>query len=118
MQFDHGKIEKKWQEFWQTNGLFSAPDKPKRKFYNLVMYAYPSGDIHMGHCKNYVIGDLYARFMMRKGFEVLHAFGWDAFGLPAENQAIKLGVHPEKWTLENIRVSDNSLKLLGISYDW
>lgn len=98
--------------------MFRAPEKPKSKFYNLVMYAYPSGDIHMGHCKNYVIGDVYARFIMRTGFDVLHPFGWDAFGLPAENQAIKLGVHPEKWTLENIRISDNSLKLLGISYDW
>ncbi len=118
MQFDHTKIEKKWQESWRANGLFRAPEKPKSKFYNLVMYAYPSGDIHMGHCKNYVIGDVYARFIMRRGFDVLHPFGWDAFGLPAENQAIKLGVHPEKWTLENIRISDNSLKLLGISYDW
>ncbi len=118
MQFDHGNIEKKWRDFWQANRLFKAPEKPKHKFYNLVMYAYPSGDIHMGHCKNYVIGDVYARFMMRNGFEVLHPFGWDAFGLPAENQAIKLGIHPEKWTLDNIRVSDNSLKLLGISYDW
>ena len=118
MQFDHTKIEKKWQESWRADVLFRAPEKPKSKFYNLVMYAYPSGDIHMGHCKNYVIGDVYARFIMRRGFDVLHPFGWDAFGLPAENQAIKLGVHPEKWTLENIRISDNSLKLLGISYDW
>jgi leucyl-tRNA synthetase len=118
MQFDHNKIEKKWQEYWRKKGLFRTADNPNRKFYNLVMYAYPSGDVHMGHCKNYVIGDVYARYKMRKGFDLLHPFGWDAFGLPAENQAIKLGVHPEKWTLENIAISDDSLKLLGISYDW
>jgi leucyl-tRNA synthetase len=118
MQFDHTKIEKKWQDYWAKKGLFRAADNPRKKFYNLVMFAYPSGDIHMGHCKNYVIGDVYARYMMRKGFDVLHPFGWDAFGLPAENQAIKLGVHPEQWTLDNINVSDKSLKLLGISYDW
>jgi leucyl-tRNA synthetase len=118
MQFDHSKIEKKWQDYWVKKGLFRTADSPRKKFYNLVMFAYPSGDIHMGHCKNYVIGDVYARYMMRKGFDILHPFGWDAFGLPAENQAIKLGVHPEQWTLDNIKVSDESLKLLGISYDW
>jgi leucyl-tRNA synthetase len=118
MQFDHSKIEKKWQDYWVNKGLFRTADSPRKKFYNLVMFAYPSGDIHMGHCKNYVIGDVYARYMMRKGFDILHPFGWDAFGLPAENQAIKLGVHPEQWTLDNIKVSDESLKLLGISYDW
>jgi len=118
MQFDHNKIEEKWRKYWREKGLFRTADDPKKKFYNLVMFAYPSGDIHMGHCKNYVIGDVYARYMMRKGYDILHPFGWDAFGLPAENQAIKLGVHPEEWTLENIRVSDESLKLLGISYDW
>jgi leucyl-tRNA synthetase len=118
MQFDHSKVEKKWQEYWKEKGLFRAAAKPRNKFYNLVMFAYPSGDIHMGHCKNYLIGDVYARYMMRRGFDVLHPFGWDAFGLPAENQAIKLGIHPEKWTLENIQISDMSLKLLGISYDW
>ncbi len=118
MQFDHTKIEKKWQDYWTSKGLFRTSDNPKKKFYNLVMFAYPSGDIHMGHCKNYVIGDVYARYMMRRGFDVLHPFGWDAFGLPAENQAIKIGVQPEKWTLDNIEVSDGSLKLLGISYDW
>lgn len=118
MQFDHNKIEDKWRKYWREKALFRTSDNPARKFYNLVMFAYPSGDIHMGHCKNYVIGDVYARYMMRKGYDILHPFGWDAFGLPAENQAIKLGVHPEQWTLENIRISDESLKLLGISYDW
>ncbi|UCF71790.1 MAG: leucine--tRNA ligase [candidate division WOR-3 bacterium] len=118
MQFKHSEIESKWQRYWKERGLFKAADDPKKKFYNLVMFAYPSGDIHMGHCKNYVIGDVYTRFKMREGFDVLHPFGWDAFGLPAENQAIKMGIHPEKWTLENIRTSDESLRLLGIGYDW
>ncbi len=118
MQLDHNKIEKKWQDYWKKRGLFQTAEDPKKKFYNLVMFAYPSGDIHVGHCKNYVIGDVYARYMMRRGYDVLHPFGWDAFGLPAENQAIKIGTHPEKWTLENIQTSDESLKLLGISYDW
>jgi len=118
MQFNHSKIEDKWQDYWKRNCLFNAAENPKKKFYNLVMFAYPSGDIHMGHCKNYVIGDVYTRYKMRRGFDVLHPFGWDAFGLPAENQAIKIGTHPEKWTLENIRTSDESLKLLGIGYDW
>jgi len=98
--------------------VFVTNNDPKNKFYNLVMFAYPSGDIHMGTGRNYVIGDVYARFKMRQGYDVLHPFGWDAFGLPAENQAIKAGVHPEKWTMENIQISDASLKLLGISYDW
>ncbi|OPX17618.1 leucine--tRNA ligase [candidate division WOR-3 bacterium 4484_100] len=111
-------IEKKWQEYWEREGLFKTSDKPKKKYYNLVMFAYPSGDIHMGHCKNYVIGDVIARYKRRRGFDVLHPFGWDAFGLPAENRAIAEGIHPEKWTMENIRTSDESLKILGISYDW
>jgi leucyl-tRNA synthetase len=118
MKYTPGKIENKWQRYWQEHKLFATSAKPKNKFYNLVMFAYPSGDIHLGHCKNYVIGDVYARFKMRRGYDVLHPFGWDAFGLPAENRAIKLGIHPEKSTMENIEVSDESLKLLGISYDW
>jgi len=112
------EVEKKWQKYWHDKRIFATNPKPKKKFYNLVMFAYPSGDIHLGHCKNYVIGDVYARFKMRRGYDVLHPFGWDAFGLPAENRAIQLGVHPEKSTMENIRTSDQSLKLLGISYDW
>lgn len=118
MVYEHSNIEKKWQKYWEAEGLFTTSDNPKNKFYNLVMFAYPSGDIHMGHCKNYVIGDVVARFKKRQGFDVLHPFGWDAFGLPAENQAIKMGIHPEKWTLQNIHFSNESLKLLGISYDW
>ncbi len=118
MKYNPREVEKKWQDRWEKGKLFAAVSNPKNKFYNLVMFAYPSGDIHMGHCKNYVIGDVYARFKMRQGYDVLHPFGWDAFGLPAENRAIEVGIHPEKSTLENIRISDKSLKLLGISYDW
>lgn len=118
MRYTHTEVEKKWQDYWRKEKLFTTNENPKNKFYNLVMFAYPSGDIHMGHCKNYVIGDVYARFKMRQGYDVLHPFGWDAFGLPAENRAIEVGIHPEKSTVENIHISDNSLKLLGISFDW
>ncbi|MCK4252310.1 leucine--tRNA ligase [candidate division WOR-3 bacterium] len=118
MIYIHSEVEKKWQNYWQKKKIFTTSKNPKNKFYSLEMFAYPSGDIHMGHCKNYVIGDVYARFKMRQGYDVLHPFGWDAFGLPAENQAIKAGIHPEKSTMDNIRISDESLKSLGISYDW
>lgn len=118
MEYNHQVIEKKWQKYWEDNGFFTTNEKPRKKYYDLVMFAYPSGDIHMGHCKNYVIGDVIARYKRRIGFDVLHPFGWDAFGLPAENRAIEIGLHPRKWTLENIRISDESLKMLGISYDW
>ncbi|MBN2619843.1 leucine--tRNA ligase [candidate division WOR-3 bacterium] len=118
MIYDHRAIEKKWQEHWQKNGLFKTAASPKKKFYTLEMFAYPSGDLHLGHCKNYVIGDVYARFQRRSGYDVLHPFGWDAFGLPAENRAIKLGIHPEMSTLQNIAISKESFQLLGISYDW
>jgi len=118
MKYIHAEIEKKWQKYWEEKELFKTNSNPRNKYYTLEMFAYPSGDIHMGHCKNYVIGDVHARYKIRQGYDVLHPFGWDAFGLPAENQAIRASVHPEKWTMENIRVSDKSLKLLGISYDW
>ncbi|MEO0129466.1 MAG: leucine--tRNA ligase [candidate division WOR-3 bacterium] len=118
MVYNHQLAEKKWQKYWMDNGLFTTNNNPKKKFYDLVMFAYPSGDIHMGHCKNYVIGDVIARYKRRAGFDVLHPFGWDAFGLPAENRAIEVGIHPREWTMNNIRVSDESLKMLGISYDW
>lgn len=118
MKYNHNAIEKKWQDYWREKKLFKTKENPRNKFYNLVMFAYPSGDIHMGHCKNYVVGDVIARFKKRQGYDVLHPFGWDAFGLPAENRAIKVGIHPEKSTMENIQISDGTLKSLGISYDW
>lgn len=112
------EIEAKWQRRWDEWQLYKAPDAPRDKYYVLVMFAYPSGDIHMGHFRNYIIGDAIARYQWMKGKDVLHPFGWDAFGLPAEQAAIKRGLHPAEWTMQNIEVSRNTLKKVGISYDW
>jgi leucyl-tRNA synthetase len=112
-------IEKKWQERWRAARAFEVaedPDKPK--FYCLEMFAYPSGHAHVGHVRNYMIGDVVARMKRMRGFNVLHPFGWDAFGMPAENAAIKNGTHPEKWTLDNIEHMKGQLQRLGISYAW
>jgi len=112
-------IEKKWQERWSTTRAFEVsedPDKPK--YYCLEMFAYPSGHAHVGHVRNYMIGDVVARMKRMRGFNVLHPFGWDAFGLPAENAAIKNGTHPETWTLENIAHMKGQLQRIGISYAW
>jgi len=119
-RYDFAQIERKWQERWDEQQLFRAPDlpDPDNKFYMLVMFAYPSGDIHMGHFRNYIIGDAIARQQMMKGKTVLHPFGWDAFGLPAERAAIKRGIHPAVWTSENISVSRSTLKKIGVSFDW
>lgn len=118
MAYQAKELEAKWQRFWEEKGIFKTNPNPKRKYYVLVMYPYPSGDLHMGHVKNYVIGDVINRYRKMQGFDVLHPFGWDAFGLPAENAAIAHGVHPEKWTKENIAISKKNLKLMGIGYDW
>src|SRR6202521_6461038 len=114
------EIEPKWQKVWAERGVMKADDtSSKPKFYDLVMYPYPSGDLTVGHARNYVMGDVLARMKRMQGFEVLHPFGWDAFGLPAENAAQKRGgIHPEKWTLENIAKGTRELKMLGILYDW
>ncbi len=119
-RYDFKTIEAKWQRHWQTSGLFKAPAKPdpKNKFYMLEMFAYPSGDIHMGHFRNYIIGDAVARWQMMKGKDVLHPFGWDSFGLPAERAAIKRGIHPKEWTMSNIEASRKTLQKVGILYDW
>jgi len=119
-RYDFAQIERKWQQRWDEQQLFRAPDlpDPDNKFYMLVMFAYPSGDIHMGHFRNYIIGDAIARQQMMKGKTVLHPFGWDAFGLPAERAAIKRGIHPAVWTKENISVSRSTLKKIGVSFDW
>jgi leucyl-tRNA synthetase len=105
---------------WAERGVMKAADEsPKPKFYDLVMYPYPSGDLTVGHARNYVMGDVLARMKRMQGFEVLHPFGWDAFGLPAENAAMKRGgIHPETWTLGNIAKATRELKMLGILYDW
>src|SRR5712671_4402540 len=112
-------IEPKWQKVWADRGVMHASDRsPKPKYYDLVMYPYPSGDMTVGHARNYVMGDVLARLKRMQGFEVLHPFGWDAFGLPAENAAMKRGVHPQAWTLKNIATFKRELAMLGILYDW
>ncbi|MDC0292488.1 leucine--tRNA ligase [Candidatus Binatia bacterium] len=113
------RIEGRWQEIWKSRGIFKAgrrPDAERR--YVLEMFPYPSGDLHMGHGKNYYIGDSLTRYYVMQGYDVLHPFGWDAFGLPAENAAIKTGRPPGEWTLQNIAESKGSLEAAGIIYDW
>jgi leucyl-tRNA synthetase len=112
-------IEERCQEEWEAKGLFKTPDDDRRpEYYCLEMFPYPSGRIHMGHVRNYTIGDVIARYRRMNGFNVLHPMGWDAFGLPAENAAIKHGTHPARWTYENIDYMRRQLKRLGLSYDW
>jgi leucyl-tRNA synthetase len=112
-------IEKKWQEHWRSERAFEVSEDPRKpKFYCLEMFAYPSGHAHVGHVRNYIIGDVIARLKRMRGFNVLHPFGWDAFGLPAENAAIKNRTHPETWTLANIAHMKGQLQRLGISYAW
>ena len=113
------QIESKWQKRWTDSRAFEVTEDPsKPKFYCLEMFAYPSGHAHVGHVRNYMIGDICARTKRMRGFNVLHPFGWDAFGLPAENAAIKNNVHPERWTLDNIAHMKGQLQRLGISYAW
>ena len=112
-------IEKKWQNFWETEKYFHINTKDGRnKFYALVMFPYPSGTLHVGHCRNYIIGDALTRYKKMRGLRVLSPMGWDAFGLPAENAAIKSGVHPLSWTRNNIKVLKKQLAHLGTGYDW
>ena len=112
-------IEPKWQRVWDERGVMRASDDSGRpKYYNLVMFSYPSGDLHMGHMRNYVIGDLLSRFQRMRGYEVLSPFGWDAFGLPAENAAMKAGSHPGTWTRGNIARAKEQLAMMGVLYDW
>jgi leucyl-tRNA synthetase len=113
------EIELKWQKIWKEKNIFkSTEDKSKPKFYNLEMYPYPSGKLHMGHLRNYSIGDVYARYKRKNGYNVLYPMGFDAFGLPAENAAILKGIHPRVWTLECIQMMMEQQKRLGLSYDW
>ncbi|MBC8285087.1 MAG: leucine--tRNA ligase [Nitrospinae bacterium] len=117
--YEPNRIEAKWQAHWEKNKTFKVErDSSKKKFYLLEMFPYPSGRIHMGHVRNYTIGDTLARFKRMKGFNVIHPLGWDAFGMPAENAAIKNNTHPAEWTFENIRTMREQIKALGLSYDW
>lgn len=117
--YDFAKIESELQRKWDEQGIFRVNEQSERPhYYVLEMFPYPSGRIHMGHVRNYTIGDVVARYKRMQGFEVLHPMGWDAFGLPAENAAIKHGTHPAQWTYENIDYMRSQLKKLGFSYDW
>ena len=116
--YDFSTIEKKWQQKWQEKQIYQLEDSNRPKYYALEMFPYPSGKIHMGHVRNYCIGDVVARFKTMKGFDVLHPMGWDAFGLPAENAAIQHQIHPDTWTTSNIKEMKEQLNTLGLSYDW
>ncbi len=118
-RYDFKSIEAKWQKIWEKENPNQVPNVPLgQKYYVLEMFPYPSGKIHMGHVRNYTIGDVIARYKRMRGFDVLHPMGWDAFGLPAENAALKNGIHPATWTHDNIAYMRTQLKAMGFSYDW
>jgi len=118
-KYDPQKVELKWQKYWAERGIYKTElDVSKKKFYCLEMFPYPSGEIHMGHVRNYAIGDVIARYKRMCGYNVLHPMGWDAFGMPAENAAIKHNVHPSEWTYKNINNMKKQLNRMGLSYDW
>ncbi len=118
-KYNPAEIEERWQKHWEEKRIFKVSEDPeKKKYYLLEMFPYPSGRIHIGHVRNYTIGDVVARYKRMKGFNVLHPMGWDAFGMPAENAAIEKGIHPSVWTHENIDNMRRQLKRMGFSYDW
>jgi leucyl-tRNA synthetase len=118
-RYNAAEAEARWQKIWDERGIFAARnDDPRPKYYVLEMFPYPSGSLHVGHSRNYAIGDAIARYRRARGFNVLHPMGWDAFGLPAENAAIERNIHPRVWTERNVALMKADLKALGISYDW
>ncbi|MDI6828493.1 MAG: class I tRNA ligase family protein, partial [Armatimonadota bacterium] len=118
-KYDFQKIEKKWQDRWSKAELFKTRTDPnKPKYYYLDMFPYPSGELHMGHMRNYIIGDVVSRYKVMQGYNVLHPMGFDSFGLPAENAAIERGIHPAKWTMDCIARMREQFGQLGISFDW
>jgi len=117
--YDFHEIETRWQRCWAEDGVYEVSADPARpKYYCLEMLPYPSGDIHVGHVRNYCITDVISRCKTMRGFNVMHPIGWDALGLPAENAAIKRGIHPEQWTRQNIAGMKRQLQRLGFSYPW
>ena len=119
-QYDHHEIEQKWHARWSADADLYKPlkDRSRPKYYVLEMLPYPSGTLHVGHLRNYAIGDALARYKWMRGFNVLHPMGWDAFGLPAENAAIKNNRHPREWTLANIDAMKRQHNRMAFSYDW
>ena len=118
-EYNPKEIENNWQLKWEKDNIFKSENvSDKENYYTLEMFAYPSGNLHVGHLRNYTIGDAIARYKKMKGFNVLHPFGWDSFGLPAENAAIENKAHPGDWTRKNIDNMKRQLKLMGISHDW
>ena len=118
-RYNFKKVESEWQTLWLNNKSFKSKiDKNKKKFYCLEMFPYPSGKIHMGHVRNYTIGDALARYKSLQGFNVLHPMGWDSFGMPAENAARQNELDPRQWTEKNIKTMKAQLKRLGLSIDW